>query len=136
MFNKDTSRAAGAKGGSTRSVVKSLAARANGRRGGRPSSLCFAERLLSKKIKPADEKPLQKAWDELYPRDKQQVLEYFGISSVFDDALCAREWKTKKKHLPSDVKLFVEKFKLAAKTLPQGSSTCEAQAVRCGMEDA
>jgi hypothetical protein len=113
MFDRDTSKVAGKRGGEVKTAQKARAARVNGRMGGRPSSRNLSERLLNRAIAPAQEKYVKRAWEDLFEREKYELRVYFQLSHL-NDGVDLSVWKSKSRRMPKEIKYIVLRFKLAA----------------------
>jgi hypothetical protein len=114
MFTKKTAKVAGSKGGRVQSSAKVIAARRNGKQGGRPPSRTLAERLLGRKIKSEHAIYIESAYQEL-PFDERRRLErHFNADAGFETPLASTLWRSTGRRLPESVKYIVDKFRLAA----------------------
>jgi hypothetical protein len=109
MFDSESSRKHGSKGGRASTNAKRIAARVNGKKGGRPPSRTFVEKLLQHEIPAHHQKFIAKAYDRLFESEKQTLSLYFGVD--FLNSLCAKL----PTRLPEEIRYLLSRFKLAAK---------------------
>lgn len=111
MFNSSNAHDEGKKGGQAKTARKQRASRANGKKGGRPTSRTFVEQLLNQALAPNQLLCVAKAYTDLYEGQKQELHQYFDVPSIKD----ARQVPAPKlRRLPKRIRYLLQRFKLAA----------------------
>src|SRR3954470_19630291 len=109
MFQQTNASIVGRKGGSAKTPRKQSAARANGKKGGRPVSRTLTERLLQRRITPEQWDSILTGYNQLFESEKARLTQYFGISRIFDEKLP----ESRLRRLPADIRYILERFRLA-----------------------
>jgi hypothetical protein len=111
MFNSSNAQNFGRKGGSTKSTKKQRAAKANGKKGGRPAaSLFFMDQLLSESIHPSQFKYVLKAYAALYESEKQELKQHFDFTDIMNEPHMR---ESKLRRMPKRIRYLIERFRLA-----------------------
>jgi hypothetical protein len=112
----------GRRGGRAQSKAKVAAARRNGKSGGRPPTHTLAERIFGRRLRMprestkrnARQSALGKAVDSLLQGERQELEEYFGVSSLkspepYDTVL----FRKRDRHPRKRIKYLIQKFRHA-----------------------
>ena len=107
--------AAGHVGGKASTPEKAAAARRNAKLGGRKPTRTLTERLLNRRIVPAQHKYIAQALGQLLQSELQQLEDFFGVTNVAGEApMHTVLWRTKSRRIPKHIRYIIMKFKLAA----------------------
>ena len=130
MFNSSNAQENGRRGGSIKSSKKQRAARANGKKGGRPAaSVFFMDQLLNESIHPSQFKYVLKAYAALYESEKQELKEHFGFTDIMNEPYMG---ESKLRRPPKRIRLSHRKISTGFQVL---SVCCPSpQSLRCGIQ--
>jgi hypothetical protein len=111
MFTRQTAPLAGVKGGKAKTLKKQRASRANGRKGGRRASATLVESLLGRRIEKPQMPYVEKAFNQLFQREKQRLQDHFLTLDILGDPGVSA---SKLRRQPKDVRYIIQRFRLAA----------------------
>lgn len=114
MFNSSSAKAAGSKGGLSKSPQKQKAARSNAKHGGRKPTRTLLERLLGKKVPKDQHKSVAEAYAQLIEAEKRDLLAHFRVEDV-DDPLHTNQWSARSRRIPKRIAHIIAKFKVEVK---------------------
>jgi hypothetical protein len=69
---------------------------------------------LRHKIAPEQHQAIATAYDELSESEKQDLVEYFQIDSIFNEPLLTRDWRSQRGRVPKRIKYVIRKIRFAS----------------------